>query len=346
VKGRLLDALKVAAAAAVLTLLVRRVGVDALAAALAGVRWPLLAVPLLLIAADQAVRVVAWRTLLAAHGARIGLRELAAAFAAGTFFGAVLPSSLSTDMARVATVARRPGVTLGEAASSLVVLQLFGLGAVCLFGALGAGALLAAGRDMPLTDAVLAASLAYLTLLGLLVEGRIPALGLAALPLGRRLGEKVRGWYEVLHEYASSHVLGRVAGYALLNQALIVLAHWATALALGVDVPLWVIAVATPVVTLTKMIPLSVEGFGVQQGVYVYLFGRLGVAASEALAISLLFAAVNLSASLAMGVYYAGEKLLSFGGSTPAAAPAAPARSDHQEASAWTPTPPRAPDPT
>jgi glycosyltransferase 2 family protein len=277
---------------------------------LAGVPPALLIVPFALIVLDQAVRVLAWRILLVAHGARITLRSLAQAFAAGTFLGVVSPSSLGTDVARVMAVASRPGVSVGQAASSLVVQQLFGLSAASLLGGLSAVTLLLLGRDLGISDAVLVVSLTWLTLFGLLLLGRLPPLGLSGLPLLGRVASRVEVWYSTLQEYATSHVFGWVGLSALTNQVLLALAQWTLAQVLGLAIPFWIFIVTTPIVHLSRYIPLSFQGFGLQQGVFVYLVGEFGVAAPGALAVSLLYAALNTAVSLFCGLYYAAERSL------------------------------------
>lgn len=267
-----------------------------------------LIVPFALIAVDQVVRVFAWRVLLVAHGAPITLRSLAQAFALGTFLGVVVPSSLGTDVARVMAVASRPGVSVGQAASSLVVQQLFGLSGASLLGALSAGTLLLLGRDLGITNVVLVVSLTWLVLFGLLLSGRLPPLGLSALPFLGRLASRVEMWYSTIQEYAASHVFGWVALSALANQLLLALAQWTLAYAVGLAIPLWIFVVTTPIVHLSRYIPLSFQGFGLQQGVFVYLVGEFGVAAPGALAVSLLYAVLNTAVSLSCGLYYAAER--------------------------------------
>jgi len=58
---------------------------------------------------------------------------------------------------------------------------------------------------------------------------------------------------------------------------------------------------------LSIVLPISLSGLGVREGGYVYLFAQAGVSAPLALAMSLLFYALNVATGLIGGVLYAFE---------------------------------------
>jgi hypothetical protein len=53
------------------------------------------------------------------------------------------------------------------------------------------------------------------------------------------------------------------------------------------------------------MIPVSVNGMGVREALYIILFGRLGAPTEMAVSLALLYLAVTFVASLPGGVVYA-----------------------------------------
>jgi len=59
-----------------------------------------------------------------------------------------------------------------------------------------------------------------------------------------------------------------------------------------------------PIVNSISAIPISISGFGVREGMYVTMFGRVGVPGAEALALSLLGFFANLFWSLAGAPFY------------------------------------------
>ena len=85
---------------------------------------------------------------------------------------------------------------------------------------------------------------------------------------------------------------------ALAYQLTIVLAAWAAAHALGLNVG-WSAAMAfVPIVAIAQVLPLSVSGLGLREGALVILLAPLGVAAAQAVALGLLLYCMNLVVSL------------------------------------------------
>ena len=64
------------------------------------------------------------------------------------------------------------------------------------------------------------------------------------------------------------------------------------------------VRVATPIVVLATLIPISVGGTGIREGGFVILLGQAGVDAAEATPVSLLSATTVLLSSPAVGATY------------------------------------------
>jgi len=64
---------------------------------------------------------------------------------------------------------------------------------------------------------------------------------------------------------------------------------------------------AIPLISFLLVLPISLSGLGVREGGYVYLFAQAGVSAPLALAMSLLFYALNVATGLIGGVLYVFE---------------------------------------
>jgi len=82
---------------------------------------------------------------------------------------------------------------------------------------------------------------------------------------------------------------------AYLNMAVTV---WLIALALGLPVTLMDCCILIPVVLLASIIPISVGGWGIREGAMVVLLAGIGVAAADALALSVLFGIAGILVSL------------------------------------------------
>jgi uncharacterized membrane protein YbhN (UPF0104 family) len=71
------------------------------------------------------------------------------------------------------------------------------------------------------------------------------------------------------------------------------------------SVPLAALAVFVPLISLAGMLPVSVNGLGLREALYLLLFGRIGVPADAAVSMALLYFAVTMAASLPGGIVYA-----------------------------------------
>ena len=60
-----------------------------------------------------------------------------------------------------------------------------------------------------------------------------------------------------------------------------------------------------PLISLGGMLPVSVNGLGVREALYILLFGRIGVSTELAVSLALLYLAVTFVASLPGGLMYA-----------------------------------------
>jgi hypothetical protein len=64
------------------------------------------------------------------------------------------------------------------------------------------------------------------------------------------------------------------------------------------------------VATAALLVPISISGFGVREGIYVTLFGQLGVDPPLAVALSLATYGLDFFAGLVGGVIYIGAGVL------------------------------------
>jgi uncharacterized membrane protein YbhN (UPF0104 family) len=69
---------------------------------------------------------------------------------------------------------------------------------------------------------------------------------------------------------------------------MLILGNYFLGLAVGVDLSLYYYFLFIPVISVLLMLP-SIGGLGIREGAYVLLFGQVGVANSQALAIAFAF---------------------------------------------------------
>jgi uncharacterized protein (TIRG00374 family) len=253
-----------------------------------------------------------WDRLLRAQGIVERLRWLTRSYFVAYAAGQVLPTSLGGDAVRVVETARRhPG--RATAITGTVVLERGLSGAATVL--LGAIAfVLAIGRyDVS----------AYLWLEGAFVFGTIVVAFLffarSARPLLRRvqpllervrLDRLLRELYESVHGYRGRpRLLAGVSALSVAVQAVRILALWAVAEAVGIDLSVVAYYVMGPLLFLVMLVPFTLNGIAVREAFFVSFLGSLDVPADQAFAAGFLFFLVTVLMALPGGAILAWEGL-------------------------------------
>jgi glycosyltransferase 2 family protein len=80
--------------------------------------------------------------------------------------------------------------------------------------------------------------------------------------------------------------------------------QWVLARALGIDLPFGYCLILHPVLSVMMALPVSVGGFGVREGGYLYFLTRINVDDSLAVTMGLLWFAVTVMAGLVGGAFF------------------------------------------
>ena len=230
-----------------------------------------------------------WRLLLQAQGYAASLRHLSASYLVATFFNNFLPSNIGGDVIRV-----RDGSQLtGSTTTSLAIVaidRILGLGALYLLALLAwlaAPSLrgLAGATPVLAVMGVVFLSLAYVffrpgTARRIMAATRLIEWGWAR--------EKFEVVQEAVHVYRREvrAVWGAFAASVAL-QALIVLFFYDVAQSLRISLPLSAAFLIVPLCSLVQTVPISFNGWGIRESVFIVYFRQLGLTRESALAFSL-----------------------------------------------------------
>ncbi len=256
----------------------------------------------------QALSAFRWRLLLAPVRLQTSYLRLLGFYFIGMFFNLFLPTIVGGDAVKALLLARDTGQP-ARATMSVFMERNTGLSALLLL-ALGAAFVAPAVTvgSMSLTTVVWILSAAYVAVNLVLLNRRAYHaidLVIAATPLSHVRG-RAATVYEALAPYkVRVPTLVVAIGLSLVFQALVVAVVFLNARALSLAVPLSAVAVFVPLISLAGMVPVSVNGLGVREALYILLFGKLGVPAELAVSLALLYLAVTFAASLPGGLVYA-----------------------------------------
>ena len=271
-----------------------------------------LGIGLVLVLLALAVSAYKWQRLLAVQNVEVPLPRLFISYLVGLFFNNFLPTNIGGDVVRMADVSKYTGKT-SESVASVVGERLLAAFALALTAALGFVLSLVLRYKMDsisgwLVAGVLVVTLAVILLFG--VERWRKALGKKIrLPdkfsLSRRLGGLGASLGACLRDRGN---VAWVIALSMVFHFTVVLITYFIFLSLGVSVPFVYCLLFIPIISAIQMLPISVSGFGVREGAYVFFFGSVGLTSTQAIASSLIFWALVALVSLAGGVIFALRK--------------------------------------
>jgi glycosyltransferase 2 family protein len=248
-----------------------------------------------------------WRLLLRALGYQATMGHLSASYLVATFFNNFLPSNVGGDVIRVRDSSRLTGSTTASLAV-VAIDRILGLGALYL---LAVGAYVFGGRTVRGLAGALPALLVLGAVFGVVayvyvtpgVARRLMAVSrLDALPWIRERFEVAQGAVHVYREQVA--VLWTAFAASVAIQALVVCYYYEVARSLRIALPLSACFLVVPLCTLVQTVPISFNGWGIRESVFILYFRQLGLSRDSALAFSLVGAGLIVILSLSGGVVW------------------------------------------
>jgi glycosyltransferase 2 family protein len=252
--------------------------------------WVALAIAIMLGTAP--LMALRWKWLLAAQRIEDRVPWLTRAYYVSYTAGQFLPTSIGGDASRILESSRRHPGRAAELTAIVVLERALGGAATLLLGAIGF--LLAIGHyDVS----------AYIWIEGALVLGTIvlvfvffarsarPLLARVRPLLERaRIDRVLRSFYEGVHHYRGHPrlLLGAFA-FTTALQAVRVLAIWAAAKAVGIELGPRIYYVMGPLFFIVMLVPFTLNGIAVREAFFVSFLGSVGVPADQAFAAGFLF---------------------------------------------------------
>jgi glycosyltransferase 2 family protein len=309
--------------AAILWWLSTRIDMAEAVRAVFTVRLPHLLFVLALVALDRVIMIYRWVLLLRASGVSITAGKAADIFLVSSFVGSFLPAGVGADMARAyslrnhvpplghgSTVAspirhgsneaspRAQGsVGGGEALASVVVDRLLGTLSLGLMGVVGLLAWTSAASS----------DWRVLGVIGLLIAISIGAFWadhavkavLADRAHASRVGRALIRLTDAVSRYRDRRsTLAAVFFWSVTIQVIRIVEAYALGLGLGLTVPFSYYLLFMPLGLLMLLLPISVSGFGLPQGVFVWMLRPVGVPDEASFALSTLIIVTGLAGNI------------------------------------------------
>jgi uncharacterized protein (TIRG00374 family) len=243
---------------------------------------------------DRALMTFKWNLLLKAQGYHLPLLRGMVIYCAAMLWGSVLPGTVGADAIRAVLVTRR-GVRGPDAVASIIVERVVGFVAALVLGIASLVILRATGvldatydRAVYLGGGLLAVTIGLIGLsLSPAAQSRAPALLPRSLVESKPIAQlrRMTGAYQSLA--AARGTIARFAGLTLAEQIFGVTLPWTLARGLGVAVDALVLLGVVRLCMLISRLPISVDGLGVFEAIFIGLMLLAGISAEASLAIAL-----------------------------------------------------------
>jgi len=311
-KKRLFSLFKLVFVVGLLAFLVRKIELDNLRGVLGNIEPRFFIGVFLLWGLEASVRTYNWGLLLRCKEVRLPFLKLFYAYITGSFFGYFVPSSFGTDVSRFIALSRQTTVRMSDAALSVLALNLVSLLSLAFTLCISA---LVLTRFLDQTLLLILLSLSAgggLVVFALLVRFR-ETLRRMFPPKGKLEKPVTKIWSLIDAFRVFEHhpvLLAKVFGISLLIQGIAAMIVYTIAAAVQSEIHLLFILLFMPVIAISRLIPLSIANLGAEQGIFVFLFGFVGVSEAESFTISVLLSTSAMMFILFGGIVHLLKELL------------------------------------
>jgi uncharacterized protein (TIRG00374 family) len=248
-----------------------------------------------------------WQVLLEAQGHEAPLGFLSSSYLVASFFNNFLPSNIGGDVIRVRDSSRLTGSTTTSLAVVAIdrILGLLALYCLAAFAFVTGGPLvraLAGARFVLLVLGLVFVALAYVFFRPGTARAVMARSGLGRLSWAQERFEMVQAAVHVYRDRV--HAVWTAFAGSLALQALVIAYYYMVARALRIDLPFAACFLMVPMCILVQTVPISFNGWGVRESVFIYYFHQVGLGKDSALAFSLVGASLVVLLSLSGAVVW------------------------------------------
>lgn len=288
-----------------LLFLLRFVNQKELALLLKNLAWPYLIGYFVLHFFDRLIMAYKWKILLKVKEIPCSFKQLIVVYFKGTFLGNILPTSLGGDAVRAYELSKNTKTGI-DVISSIIMERFLGFLSSALMAIMVIPLFFFLVPNFPRSLLILLLFFlsAGILFLVLLMRGEGP-------PILKNLLARLPGSGKI-HQISSSFVLYRHHPRALVKfflwsfgeQLLPILTVFALVLALGLKVPFYYLILIIPLAQFFARIPVSLSGFGIQEGLFIALFSFFGISTTMAFTLGFASNLGNILAGLPGAFFY------------------------------------------
>ncbi len=297
--------LRIVVSGLLLAYLIRLSAFTELTRAFSRISLPYLLAFFLLYFFSVSLQAVRWKVLLKAWDLTQTFGILLRRLLIGLFFNNFLPGSLGGDAFRLYSGGRDTG-KVEAVAATIFYERVLSYGSLVTLGLLVLSFRFDLARDWVfwlLLGGVFVALISITTVSTLPAFGRWVENFVARFPLAEKL--RLKDWVHSFRFKVNHPVmLGAVFLISFIIQLADILSFWVVGVAIQLPVKFTDLLLFVPLLYLAILLPLSFNGIGIRESVFVIFAASWGITSADAVAFSLTVFALNLAGSLVGGIIY------------------------------------------
>jgi glycosyltransferase 2 family protein len=262
--------------------------------------WPFIVFALLFYTGCQWLSCLRWQVILESSDHPVPMSNLLSSYFAGMFLNIFLPGALGGDVYRIYRTSKV--VHDSEVALVSVFLERFtGLAALSALALMGLPPVLTLIKRWDIILVFLACVSALVISVLLITSPRLLIWAEPWLQKFHLSGVAARfAKIQILLRKFAQHrrALALSMGLSLLLQLAIVYYHYLIAQQLKIPISYLELLIFIPIIVVITLLPISLGGLGLKEGLWIYLFSRVGLTAEQALFLSFTITALSWLLSL------------------------------------------------
>lgn len=274
---------------------------------LAGANLWYLLIMAIVVNIDRFLMALKWNFLLRSKEIWLSWADAVSAYYRASFFNIFLPT-VGSDSYRIIEVSTKTGRS-DEIIASVAVERFFGIIATAIVSLVSFIAFVSffdndQGGSIVLQLIVLLVGLAIILVVSM--STRVQGMIFDRLPADRwKIVKKIRAILDAYQEYAQQkNVLAIFLALSIFEQFFPAFASYYISLSLGLDINFVYFIIFVPLIMMIIRLPISFDGYGVREALYIYFFGLVGVSNTDAFLLGFLLTVLWRVASAPLMLYY------------------------------------------
>jgi glycosyltransferase 2 family protein len=247
-----------------------------------------------------------WKVFLRIQGINEKFTSLVRINFISVFLGFMLPSSTGFDAIRIYMIEKRHKSKLGMGGASVIIERLLGFYMLSFLGLVGAiVAYYSKGVSIHVLYAVLFIHF-FVSLVILVSKNKFLFRKVSGVLEQTSHFKMVANYTEKLYKAINTFPIKSTLQYTLplilLFQLACIICAYLLFIAFGVNVPFYYHMAFLPLILILSIIPVSISGFGIREGGFVYFYNLIGVSNEIAMVVSLLYYAILMLVPALVGM--------------------------------------------